>query len=378
MTDVERSEKSLPSEASETAKVSIGASLGRVFDPRCNALNAWRLVLATSVILWHSWPTTGHKILYRPAEQLIEQVGVDGFFAISGFLITASWMRHPRLRDFAIARGLRIFPGLWVCLLIIAFVIAPISVVIQGGSVRTFLATYDSFKYVLNNGLLNVYYAGIDGTPRGVPWPGVWDASIWTLVFEVICYIAVAVLGVTGMLKRQWVVPPIFVVSLALTTWLSYPVFAATSIAQMVARFAVMFAAGALLHQYRDVVPARWSLVALCWTVVLISGLLPNYRAVAALPLAYAVIISGALIRNPRLNLRNDFSYGVYIYAYPIQQLLAVMGLTSLNPFVFFAIATVGTVPLAVFSWFVVEKRAMRLKSRLLGSPPTASSGQGK
>lgn len=342
-----------------------GLTLGQVFDPRNNALNAWRLVLAVSVIYWHSWPLTGRTIPYRPFEQLIEQVGVDGFFAVSGFLITASWLRKPKLRDFAIARGLRIFPGLWVCLLIIAFVIAPISLLIQGGSVSALFASHKPIEYVLNNGLLNVYYAGVDGTPRGVPWPGVWNGSIWTLVFEMICYIAVAVLGVAGLLKRRWVVPAAFVFFLCATAYLSYPVFAATSIPQMVARFAVMFAAGALLNQYKDRIPARWSLVALSVVIVLMSGLLENYRDIAALPLAYAVIVSGALVHNPRLNLRNDLSYGTYIYAYPIQQLLVILGLGSLNLLLFFAIATAATVPLAAFSWFVVEKHAIALKSRL-------------
>lgn len=98
--------------------------------------------------------------------------GSGRLFAVSGFLITASWLRKPKLRDFAIARGLRIFPGLWVCLAIIAFVIAPASVLIQGGSVSDLFASHKPIEYVINNGLLNVYYAGVDGTPRGVPWPG--------------------------------------------------------------------------------------------------------------------------------------------------------------------------------------------------------------
>ncbi|MDV3130405.1 acyltransferase [Mycobacterium sp. 21AC1] len=346
-------------------KLAAGSKLGQVFDPRNNALNAWRLVLATSVILCHSWPLTGHRIPYKPVEQLLEQVGVDGFFAASGFLITASWLRNPRLRDFAIARALRIFPGLWVCLAIIAFVIAPLSVMIQGGSVSDLMASHAPLEYLLNNAVLNVYYAGIDGTPRGVPWAGVWNGSIWTLVFEMICYIAVAVLGVVGLLKRRWVIPSIFVLMLCATAWLSYPTFAMQTIPQMVARFAVMFAAGALLYQYRDAIPARWSLVAVSIVLVLASGLLTNYRVIGALPLAYAVIVSGALVHRKRLNLRNDLSYGVYIYAYPIQQLLVVLGLASLGPFPFFVVATVATVPLAALSWFVVEKHALKLKSRL-------------
>jgi peptidoglycan/LPS O-acetylase OafA/YrhL len=345
--------------------VTRGATLGQVFDPRNNALNAWRLALAISVILWHSWSTTGRSITYKPLEQLIEQVGVDGFFAISGFLITASWLRDPRLRDFSIARGLRIFPGLWVCLLIIAFVYAPLSVWIQGGSVAGLMKTSAPIDYVLDNAWLNVYHAGIDGTLHTNPWPGVWNASIWTLDFEIICYVAVAVLGVVGLLKHRWVIPAVFVLTLCATAFLSYPIFAMQTIPQMVARFAVMFAAGALMHRYRDVIPARWSLVAICIVIVIASGLLANYRVIAALPLAYTVIVSGALVRNRRLNLRNDFSYGMYIYAYPTQQLLVVLGLGALNMYLFFGIATLATLPLAALSWFVVEKQAISLKNRL-------------
>ena len=126
-----------------------------------------------------------------------------------------------------------------------------------------------------------------------------------------------------------------------------------------------MFAAGALLYHFRDVIPARWSLVAVSVVIVLAASLLPDYRVVAAVPLAYTVIVSGALLRNKRLRLRTDLSYGVYIYAFPIQQLLVICWLGSLNPFVFFGVATIATLPLAAASWFAVEKRAMSLKSRL-------------
>jgi peptidoglycan/LPS O-acetylase OafA/YrhL len=98
--------------------------------------------------------------------------------------------------------------------------------------------------------------------------------------------------------------------------------------------------------------------------VVLAATLLPNYRVLAALPLAYAVIVTGALIHDKRLRLRTDLSYGVYVYAWPVQQLLVISGLAVLTPVVFALIATVVTVPLAAISWFVVEKPAISLKSR--------------
>ncbi len=126
-----------------------------------------------------------------------------------------------------------------------------------------------------------------------------------------------------------------------------------------------MFLAGALLYQFRNVIPARWSLVGVSVIIVLAASLLPNYRLVAAIPLAYAIIVSGALIHDKRLRLRTDLSYGVYIYAFPVQQLLVICGLGIMNPIVFAIIAAIATLPLAALSWILVEKPAMSLKSRL-------------
>ena len=338
--------------------------LVQALHPRDNALNAWRLTLALGVIFVHAWALTGRRMDHLFV-QFADQVLVDGFFVISGFLITSSWVRKPRVSQYLAARGLRIFPGLWVCLLVVAFVIAPIGVAIQGGSAAKLLMSSAPIEYVLNNAVLNVYHAGIAGTPRGIPWPGVWNGSLWTLIFEVMLYITVVLAGVAGLLKRRWPAVAVFALALVAAAVFSYPVHAVETIPQMVARFALVFAAGAVLHQFQDMVPARWSLVALCAAIVIAASLfVPNYRTVAVLPLAYAVIVSGALIKNPRLRLPNDLSYGTYVYAWPIQQLLIICGLGFLPPVVFGIIATIATLPLAALSWFQVEKRAMRLKSR--------------
>ncbi|WP_396931680.1 acyltransferase family protein [Mycolicibacterium sp.] len=355
-------------------------TLEDVFDPQNNALNAWRLILATGVILCHAWPLTGRRIAFDPLHQLMEDVWVDGFFAISGFLITWSWFRQKRIRDYFFARGLRLLPGLWICLIITAFVIAPIAVAIQGGSVSKLLLSRAPFEYVLGNSAVMLLEHDIAGTPSGIPWLGEWNGSLWTLLWEALCYVAIAGLGIAGLLQRRWVILTL----LALVVYWSaiLPPYnrlidappgahvqfdAATQqivMSGMAARFGLMFLAGALLYRFRDAIPARWSLVALSVAIVLGASLLPNYRVVAAIPLAYAIIVSGALLRNKRLRLRTDLSYGVYIYAFPIQQLLVVSGLAFLNPMVFAAVAAIATLPMAALSWFVVEKPAIGLKSR--------------
>ncbi|MGD1281239.1 acyltransferase family protein [Mycobacterium seoulense] len=339
--------------------------LGQVFDPRINALNALRLALAAEVMLFHSWATTGRQ---PPAaiNQLFFSVGVDGFFAISGFLITRSWLTDPRVRDYLTARALRILPGYYVCLVVTAFVFAPVSVLIQGESALKLLRSIGPIEYVLQNSAVAYLQPSIAGTLRGVPSGPTWNASLWSLIWELLCYLAVVVVGVVGLANRRWISPLLLGMAVCAALVLPPLTFPGVwTIPQLAARSAIMFAAGAVMYQWRDAIPARWSLVAVCALVVFAAGFLPDYRVVAALPLAYVVIVSGSLLHHKRLRLRTDLSYGVYIYAYPTQQMLAVCGLATLPPVVFFGLSALGTLPLAALSWFVIEKPSMSLKRRL-------------
>lgn len=350
--------------------------LGQVFDPRNNAFNAFRLALAAEVMLFHSWPATGHT----PPKAILAlffSVGVDGFFAISGFLITRSWLSDPRVRDYLTARALRILPGFYVCLIVTAFVFAPLSVAIQGGSVSKLLGSSAPIEYVLKNAAVAYLQQDVGGTPHGVPGGPAWNGSLWSLIWELLCYLIVAAIGVAGLANKRWISPAILVVAVVgalLLPPLTFP--GVWTIPQLAARSAIMFASGAIMYQWRDVIPARWSLVAVSVVIVLAASQLPDYRVIGGLPLAYAVIVSASLIHNPRLRLRTDLSYGLYIYAFPVQQLLAVCGLAHLHPAVFFLVAAACALPIAALSWFVIEKPAMSLKRRLRRkwSAPVASS----
>ncbi|CAJ1587162.1 acyltransferase [[Mycobacterium] wendilense] len=350
--------------------------LGTAFDPRNNALNALRLVLATEVILFHAFPVTGHAVQSPAVLQLLFSVGVDGFFALSGFLITASWLRDPHVRDYLAARALRILPGFYICLAITAFVIAPLSVAIQGGSPMKLLLSTAPVEYVLKNlGIIHLQF-DVGGTPSDIPFAGIWNASLWSLIWELMCYLAVAGLGIVGLAKFRWVSPVILVLAVAGAAMLPPLTFPGVwTIPQLAMRCAIMFAAGAVLYHWRDVIPARWSLVAVSSVIVMAASVMPDYRLVGGLPLAYAVVVSGILVKKKRLNIRTDVSYGMYIYAFPVQQLLAVAGLSAMNPFLFFVVSVAATLPLAAASWFLVEKRALSLKRRIKRRRLAAASG---
>jgi peptidoglycan/LPS O-acetylase OafA/YrhL len=342
-----------------------------VFDPRMNALNAVRLLLCIGVIVYHSFPLTGTRIRFAPVDQLLGSVFVDAFFAISGYLILSSWVRRPHWWAFLRARVLRIMPAFYVSALITAFVIAPAAVLIAGNG---FPADFGAgaVAYIVGNALLRVHNYAIAGTPLGVPYPHVWNGSIWTLWWEFLCYLGVLALGLVRALRwRATVVLAFVLAALGLAATAYGPVH--NYYLDNGSRFGLMFLAGSVIFTFRDKLPVSWALVGVAGLVVLASSVLPDYRIVAALPLAYVAIGAGALTKHPRLRLANDVSYGTYIYAFPMQQLLATAGLYRAGVPVFAIASIVVTIPLAVASWFGVEKQALKLKGSASRKPKPAA-----
>lgn len=334
--------------------------LDTVFDPRRNALNAVRLVLALSVIVWHSFAITGADIGFAPLRQLASSFSVDAFFTISGFLILSSWDRNPKVVPYLRARVLRIFPAFWACLLLTVIVFAPLALLIQANGMPAGFVS-DSVAYVLKNSLLQVNEYSIAGTPLDVPFPGVWNGSMWTLFWEFLCYLGVLALGVATLFRRRWVLPLLLLLAIGGVLLTMYgPV--SNFYLKNAAHFGVMFIAGMLVYTHRQRIPVnRWLMLGAA-AIILCSTLLPDYRIVSALPIAYLMISLGAVLKNPRLALKNDISYGVYIYAFPLQQLLAVAGLTVIGIPLFAITSMALTIPIAAASWFFLEKPALRLK----------------
>ncbi|WP_022883447.1 acyltransferase family protein [Glaciibacter superstes] len=337
-------------------------SLAEAFQPKANALNAIRLMLATGVILWHSFPLTGGDIADGPLRQLLANVWVDGFFAISGYLIVSSWIRHPKWWEFLRARFLRILPGFYACLIVTAAVIAPAAILLSGGFLPADFWT-DGVGYVVRNAALRITQYGIAGTPLDVPYPGVWNGSLWTLWWEFLCYLGVLVLGVSSLIRRAWVLPCAFLVCLVAVIATGYGPVDNFYLAGG-ARFGVMFVSGALIYRFQDRIPASWPLVGVAFAVTIASAWLPDYRLLAALPLGYALIVTGTLLRHRVFWFRNDISYGIYIYAFPVQQCIAIFGGAALGAPLFALLSIALTVPCAIASWFWIERPSLQFRKR--------------
>lgn len=329
----------------------MGVKLGERFDTSPNALNAIRLALAVEVVLWHAYALEGDTWIPAWAERFAGDIAVDGFFAISGFLIVRSW-RRSNPRKYLTARAARIFPGLWVCVLLTALVLAPLVSNTAGISKARFV-TWNWFAWP---GLQPI------GLSLGnVPHPYSWNGSLWSLRYELLCYLLVAICGSVVALRSR-VVPWVGVAvawALALAAaraglphwsmWVEGP------------RTMLMFGCGGLLYAYRDRVPVSRALAVASVVVVAAAVVtLPDYRIVAAPAVAYLMLWAGLeLGRFPRMVLRTDLSYGTYIYGFPIQQALLAAGVGMAWP-LFTTISLAAVLPVAALSWFVVERPCIR------------------
>lgn len=333
---------------------------------RHNGLNLVRLVLAYAVLVAHGWVLSGRGEGPQLNGQTMGGWSVFAFFAISGYLITGSRLTKP-LGAYLVLRVARIFPAFIVCLLVTALVFAPVAYYTAHGSIEGFLTTATTpFNYIFTNSGLRINAYDVAGTPSGVPYPAVWSGSLWTLYWEFYCYLIIAALLASVWVRRRpWVVLVAMVLSIVgyagwPTTVSSY--FGNNAVLMYLLQLIPFFLAGSWFYMIRDRIAFTWPIALVAAGLGLVAAMnVPDWGPQLAAPLlAYVVLWAGAAVRSPRLIQKHDISYGVYIYAFPVQQILAMLGLYQLHLAAYDALAIVCTVPLAAASWLLVERPALR------------------
>jgi peptidoglycan/LPS O-acetylase OafA/YrhL len=332
-------------------------SLDRKLDPHDNALNLIRLVLAGLVIVSHTWPIAGYGDDPRLGDMKLGLIAVGGFFTISGYLITRSRLRST-LWSYSWRRALRILPGYWVCLIFTAFVAAAIGGAVRGGwtPAAAWHFVYSNFDF--RGDLL------VGETLVGAPFPEAWNGSLWTLFYEVGCYILLGLAFLVPFVRRlTWLLPILFVAS----TICSLVIHAqgVTGATERWFLLGTFFLAGASLFSFSERIPLRWQFGVAAAGLFFLFSILGVGRSLSALPLAYLLLWLGAALPKSlrKLGSKNDYSYGTYLYAFPVQQSLVLAGLHHAGPLVFIVVSAAVTAPLAVLSWHLVERPVQRLKS---------------
>lgn len=347
-------------------------------DVRTNSLNLIRLALAALVLVAHGFPLSGQGPGPGFRGENLGGWAVFGFFTISGYLITASRFANGFGR-YLLLRACRIYPAFLVCLLVTAGIFAPLAWWADRGSLTGFAqAPTTPMGYVLGNALLKMTVYDVGGTPTSVPYPGAWNGSLWTLYFEALCYLIVGVLVCLTMVRRhRWLIGVAFAASVV--GWANAETLhlAERADVELLARLLPPFLGGALVQTLARRVPLRasWALAAAAaaaGTVVFVD----RWGAQAAAPLVtYAILWLSTVLPSPQLVRRHDISYGVYIYAFPVQQLLARAGVPGLGILAYDLAALTLTVGFGALSWRLVERPVMRWARRRGSGLPRRGSG---
>nr|WP_181035694.1 acyltransferase [Clavibacter michiganensis] len=339
------------------------ATIGEAFDPKNNSLNAIRLGLAAAVIVSHSWLVNGLGLPPMVGGTDAGLVAVAGFFGISGYLVSASRLRSSSLRAYLWRRFLRIYPAFVVVLVVTAFVFAPLSTIVDG---RSTIDWRGAGEYVLNNAALFVRQLGVPDTLSNNPYPFVWNLPLWTLFYEAICYL---VLGLLVSVAAGRFRGPIVAVLLALTTSISLgfelaPGLIASPVLESAVSLGSFFLAGSLIYFYRRTIPSSAVLAGAAVLLAVVCTVLGVFSPLAALPTGYLLLyVSGVMTPLSAVGRRNDISYGMYIYGFPVQQgLVLFLGGLTVPIWAFAVLAVAFTVPFAWASWLAIESPASRLR----------------
>lgn len=370
-----------------------------LFGHRTVGFDYLRLVLAFSVVAWHSFGLLrGREAIEVALQNVYVSVPVylilPMFFALSGYLVTGSLERSNSVQGYLLARGLRLFPALMVEVLIAALILGPL---VTSLSVQAYLSDPGFFKYFLN--IVGLVRYELPGVFLGNPYPQAVNGSLWTVPFELECYIDLMLLYLLGVFRSRWLVLAAFVLLSVMMIGMGFTsakglvaafkdlvigasgvqanLQEATNSSIQIARTLVAsFFAGALIHSWADRLPFNGWLAAVCGVsgVLLLSSATTYFYA--PLPLAYLTVWLG-LLSPPRNLLTNggDYSYGVYLYSFPIQQTLAWTGFYS-SYWAFFASAVLCSLAIAVLSWHLIEKPCLRLRARIERRRPRQDGGK--
>jgi peptidoglycan/LPS O-acetylase OafA/YrhL len=352
-------------------------TLAGTFSARSNSLAMMRLGLAALVAVTHAL-AIGFGWQPHLGRTAWADLAVDGFFVLSGFLVTRSYLRLDSAGRYAWHRFLRLMPGFWACLLVTALVAAPLAAIFVGRSPMSVFTSADdpAWRYPLVNAALPILQFDIAGITSD-SGETVFDGSLWTLMYEAVCYVAVAALGLATVLRRRaWLVPVACVV-----VWVGLlcdfagliPIDVPLLANKELLRFLLVFLLGAAACVFAHRVPIRWTWAALSGVGVVAGAFLPDYRLVAAVPFAYLCVYG--MVRLPlRWTPAWDLSYGLYVYHWPVQFLMLLAGATVLGQAGFVALSVALGLLLAAVSWVVVEGPALRRKD---ARPPAVLTRRG-
>ncbi len=322
-----------------------------------------RIVLATTIIGLHSLNVTlglGQALQVQSTLRIGVAMILALFFALSGFLVTASLLRCKSLISFLGLRLLRIGPALAVETTLSAIIIGSLFTELP---LAQYLADPKFHAYFLN--IVGDIQYELPGVFLNNPLPSLVNCQLWTVPYELWCYVILALLAVTAIAFNR--VAYLAFMVIAQIGLIGYDVYRWDVVPIQLRPHLLVFAflAGVGFYLWRDKVPYNRT-VCLFALVLCAAGMATGRGdALAPVPAAYVACYLGLM--NPRRSWivsSGDYSYGLYLYGFVIQQCVAAFG-----PLQHWYLNLLVSLPLsfgvAMASWHLVEKHALRLRGRV-------------
>jgi peptidoglycan/LPS O-acetylase OafA/YrhL len=351
---------------------------------RKNNLDLTRFLLAVSVMFTHAFTIyeNGKSEPLKPffnGHFTIGIFAVNFFFIISGFLVLQSWKYSKGVIDFLIKRILRIYPAFIVVCILSAFVFCPVGI---GNNTDPFLhwkayvslIQYYKFFY-------SVFFLSspeLPATFTSSPYTQDINTSLWTIWYEFVCYLILVSMGVLKVFKVRFLLLVLFFLSIIfyiLDFTSNYQeimnhrvsIISEYAIERIhnLGRFMMFFLGGACFYFYRAYIPkSRWLLLLSLMVLIL------NFQLLKQIEIAQVIFGSYLLfyfafskkITAYKFAKHGDFSYGIYLYGWPVQQLVMIYFGDKLSLTGTLVCSLLIVIPLAVLSWHLIEKQFLKLK----------------
>ena len=334
---------------------------------RDNNFNLIRFIAASAVLVDHCFALVApEKAAAAPVNFEALEIGryaVDVFFIVSGFLVTRSVLTQPTLVSYATARVLRLFPALIVVCIFLAFVLGPLVTTVPW---QTYFTDPRTWLYVPVTASLMSYTMTLPGVFETVPVAGAVDNPLWTLRYEAICYVLLALFALAGLLAtrfRAGLLLALIFAGYALVTYGTGWRGESAALDSM-SRFAFDFFLGGAFYIFADKVRLDFRMAIVLAVIAVVSFGTTLFEPVYRIALAYATLwfalVPGGAIR--RFNLIGDYSYGIYILCFPIQQTFVLL-YPGITPLWLLISSFPAVLVLAILSWHFIEHPALKQKA---------------
>lgn len=336
-----------------------------------NNINTLRFLGAFLVLFGHTFalcagkgaggmdPVSAWLKAYTAYQAKLPGIGVAMFFVLSGYLVTRSFENRHNLVAYVEARILRIYPALWITLIFTVFVLGP---AVTSLDIKEYFSDPGTWNYLTHNAWLypNIVYS-LPGVFEQNPWTGGVNGSLWTLPVEMRMYAIVALLGVIGFLRNTEIFN---LVSLLIVGWfmlLPEQFYLLQTLKHE--RLGIYFLIGALFYINRERIHYHWLGLLVLGIPMYLSFQTPTYNLAFTVWFSYLVLYLSfhRTIKLPDLAKHGDFSYGLYLYAFPMTQ-LNILLFGPDNPWLIVLLVFISSILLAIASWYLVEKPCLRLK----------------